>query len=154
MHFFVAVRSVDVQNLPVTIGGVHTLAKDDHRRRRLGPGFAFAVLDTAISQTTAETHLTGALLTVLGVGILAMLSSGAHSRRTVLSSRATSVLALATILSIGSLVVGRLGGGIAQASGGGYSYLVLATILPLGGILIAHLARSRGSWGQRVCSWV
>jgi hypothetical protein len=53
------------------------------------------------------------------------------------------MLAMATALTLGSLVVGRLGGGIPMASGGGYSYMLLATILPLAGILLGHVTRTR-----------
>jgi hypothetical protein len=111
---------------------------------RDGPAFAYSVLDAAISQTLAESHLSAALLVAMGIGTLAVVSA-AGSRRTPLAERVATALAVATVLSMLVLIAGRLGRGVEQASAGGYSYLFLATLLPLAGLLLGHVSRSRAA---------
>jgi hypothetical protein len=112
---------------------------------REGPAVAYSVLDTAISQTLGETHLSSAVLTALVLGTLALISVNIRSRRTALSGRVVVALAMVAILTMLSLLVARLALGTELSSGGGYSYLFLVALLPVGGILLGHMARSKAA---------
>jgi hypothetical protein len=112
---------------------------------RLGPAFAFSILDNGISQTVGDPHLSAALLVALAVGTLALLSGARGSRTSDVARDVTGTLALATLLSMSVLVAGRLELGPSLANGGGYSYLFLATLFPLAGILLGQVARRRSA---------
>ena len=120
-------------------------AEDLHQILRYGPSFAFSVLDTAISQTIGDTHLTAALLVAIVLGTVALLSPKQFRPRTPWTTEIAGALALTLILTMLLLIVGRLSRGVELSSAGGYSYLILTTLLPLSGILLGHLARSRVS---------
>lgn len=110
---------------------------------RVGPTFAYTILDTAISQTLRETQFSSVVLATLVLGTLGLISLSAQRRRTALAGWVTITLAIAAILTMLSLIVARLSLGIEQLSTGGYSYLFLVSLLPVGGILLGHLARSK-----------
>jgi hypothetical protein len=110
-----------------------------------GPSFAYAILDTAISQTLHETHLSSVVLAALVLGTLTLLSLDLRWRRTAMSGRIVAALALAATLTMFSLIVARLSLPVASWNGGGYSYLFLASLVPVGGILLSHIARSRAA---------
>ena len=107
-----------------------------------GPAFAYSILDTAISQTLHETHLSSVVLAALVLGTLTLLSLDLRWRRTAMSGRVVAALALAVILTMLSLIVARLS---LPTNGAGYSYLVLVSLVPVGGILVGHIARSRAA---------
>jgi hypothetical protein len=107
-----------------------------------GPSFAYSILDTAISKTLHETHLSAVVLAALALGTLALILV-ARWRRTTLSGRVVASLALAAILTMLSLLVARLSLPAASSSGGQYSYLFLVSLVPMGGILLAHVARPK-----------
>jgi hypothetical protein len=112
---------------------------------RDGPVFVFAILDTAISQTIREPHMTAAILTALIGGALVLFSAAPASRRTSATGRVLGALVLASVLSMFILVIGRLSRGPDLSSGGGYSYLILVTLFPLAGVLLGHATRSRAA---------
>jgi hypothetical protein len=112
---------------------------------RDGPVFVFAILDTAISQTLREPHLTAAILTAVLGGALVLFSVAPASRRTASTGHVIGALLLASVVSMVVLVIGRLSRGPELSSGGGYSYLVLVTFFPLAGVLLGHVSRSRAA---------
>lgn len=107
-----------------------------------GPSFAYSILDTAISKTLHQAHLSTVVLAALVLGTL-MLIVDARWRRTAVSGRVVASLALAVILTMLSLIVARLSLPAASSSGGQYSYLFLVSLVPMGGILLAHVARPK-----------
>lgn len=107
---------------------------------RLGPGFAFTVLDTAISQTFGGVP-TVAVLVALTTAVGAAL----WKPRMQPARQVVGTLTLATLASIAVLVIGRLGLPQTVARGGGYSYMLLLTIVPLIGITLGQFARSKVS---------
>jgi hypothetical protein len=116
----------------------------------LGPSFVYAVLNTAISETLHQTHLSAALLTAIGLGTVVVLFAAPRSRATALSGRVAGVLVLTAVLSMSILIAGRLNRGVEAASGGGYSYLFLTPLLPLSGLLLGQIARGRSRLGIAV----
>ena len=112
---------------------------------REGPAFAYAILDQAISQTLGDTHLSAVVLAALVLGTLGLISASPGSRRTALSGWIVGTLAVAAILTMLGLVVGRLSAPLPLVTGGGYSYLFLVSFLPISGILLGHIARSRAA---------
>jgi hypothetical protein len=107
-----------------------------------GPSFAYTILDTAISQTLHETHLSSVVLAALVLGTLTLLSLDLRWRRTAMSGRIVTALALVAILTMLSLIVTRLS---LPTNGAGYSYLFLVSLVPVSGILLGHIARSRAA---------
>jgi hypothetical protein len=120
-------------------------AEDLHQILRSGPAFAYSILDVAVSQTVGDNHLTSAILVVVTLGTLALLSTDGLRPLTRWSRSIAGALALAPILTMLLLILGRLSRSAILASGGGYSYLFLASLVPLAGILLAHVGRSRVS---------
>ena len=112
---------------------------------RLGPAFAFSVVDVAITQTLGDSHFSAALLVAMAIGILAVLRASLRSMTTGLAGQVIGTLALATILTMLALIAGRLARGSELSSGGQYSYLFLVTLFPIAGILLGQPAQSRSS---------
>jgi hypothetical protein len=112
---------------------------------RLGPAFAFSVVDVAITSTVGDSHFSAALLVAMAVGILAVLRASLRSMTGGLAGQVIGTLALATILTMLALIAGRLGRGSELSSGGQYSYLFLVTLFPIAGILLGQPAQSRSS---------
>ncbi len=109
-----------------------------------GPSFAFAVLDTAVSETLGTRGLTGAVLVGLVVGCLATLSSRPVDAITPTTTWIVQGLGVAVALSLLILAIGRLDRGAALSAGGQYSYIFLAGMLPLIGIVLGRFVRSTG----------
>ena len=110
-----------------------------------GPWFAYSLLDTAISWTLLETHLSFVVLAGLVVGTLTLISVDVRRRLTAMSARVVEGLALATILTMASLIVARVSLPQDFWNRGNYSYLFLPSLVPIGGILLAHIARPKAA---------
>lgn len=109
---------------------------------RDGPSFAYAVIDTAITQTFRTGGLTPAVLVALFIGALSSMRSDIQVRA-VASVLVIECLLLALFFSIGIMVIGRLNQGAELSASGGYSYMLLATLFPLAAALLGHVASSR-----------
>jgi len=104
---------------------------------RDGATLAAAVLDRALLDTLKVPGITGAVLVVLALGVLAFLNrpTAPSASRMVLATFLAIVL-----MSLAIIVIGRLSRPVVESSNGGYSYLLLVSVIPIVALLVHAFA--------------